>query len=148
MLLLSGFRTHCSNFLSFCPTILQYVQISGEKSPKGLHDEISYRNLKKVNLDDFIHDLENAPWSLLEVFDDVNEKLATWELIYNDVLNCHMPICQEKSKTQMPVTLDEQRDHASYTPERPVQIMCEDKYSRHVNVQEFTQPGGKKDREC
>ena len=70
----------------------------GAKSPKCEHDEISYRNLKKLNLDDFIHDLEYAPWSLLEVFDDVNEKLATWELIFNDVANCHMPIVKKRVK--------------------------------------------------
>ena len=57
----------------------------GAKSPKGLHDEI-------------IHDLENAPWSLLEVFDDVNEKLATWKLIFNDVSNCHIPIVKKTVK--------------------------------------------------
>ena len=51
----------------------------GAKSPKCDHDEISYRNLKKLNFHDFIQDLKNALWSLLEVFDDVNEKLATWE---------------------------------------------------------------------
>ena len=70
----------------------------GAKSPKCQHDVIGYRNLKKLNLDDFIYDLENAPWSLLEVFDDVNEKLATWELIFNDVVNRHMPIVKKRVK--------------------------------------------------
>ena len=70
----------------------------GAKSPKCQHDVIGYRNLKKLNLDDFTYDLENAPWSLLEVFDDVNEKLATWELIFNDVVNRHMPIVKKRVK--------------------------------------------------
>ena len=35
------------------------------KSSKCDHDEISYRNLKKLNLDHCIQDLEYAPWSVL-----------------------------------------------------------------------------------
>ena len=68
----------------------------GVKSPKCDHDEISYRNLKKPNFDHFIQDLESAPWSLLEVFDDINDKLATWELIFHDVMNRHMPIVKKR----------------------------------------------------
>ena len=32
------------------------------------------------------------------MFDKVSEKLATWELIFNDNLNCHMPIVKKRVK--------------------------------------------------
>ena len=49
----------------------------GIKSGKFSHDEISYRNFKILNHNEFVADLDNAPWSLLDMFDDVNEKVDT-----------------------------------------------------------------------
>ena len=49
----------------------------GIKSGKFSHDEISYRNFKNLNHNEFVADLDNAPWSLLDMFDDVNEKVDT-----------------------------------------------------------------------
>ena len=71
----------------------------GVKSPKCDHDEISYRNLKKLNFDHFIQDLESAPWSLLEVFDDVNDKLATWEVIYQTRETVFHPISKHREES-------------------------------------------------
>lgn len=72
----------------------------GIKSGKFSHDEISYRNFKNLNHNEFVADLDNAPWSLLNMFDDVNEKLDTWEWT--------RPHCQEKSETYAFITVDEQ----------------------------------------
>ena len=49
----------------------------GIKSGKFSHDEISYRNFKILNHNELVADLDNAPWSLLDMFDDVNEKVDT-----------------------------------------------------------------------
>ena len=70
----------------------------GIKSGKFSHDEISYRNFKNLNHNEFVADLDNAPWSLLNMFDDVNEKLDTWEWIFNNVINRHTPIVKKRVK--------------------------------------------------
>ena len=49
----------------------------GMKSEKFSFDEISYSNFKNLNHNEFVADLDNAPWSLLDMFDDVNEKVDT-----------------------------------------------------------------------
>ena len=70
----------------------------GIKSGKFSFDEISYSNFKNLNHNEFVADLDNAPWSLLDMFDDVNEKLDTWEWIFNDVMNRHAPIVKKRVK--------------------------------------------------
>ena len=58
----------------------------------------SHRNFKNLNHNEFVADLDNAPWSLLDMFDDVNEKLDTWEWIFNDATNRHAPIVKKRVK--------------------------------------------------
>ena len=70
----------------------------GIRFGKFSHDEISYRNFKILNHNEFVADLDNAPWSLLNMFDDVNEKLDTWEWIFNNVMNRHTPIVKKRVK--------------------------------------------------
>ena len=70
----------------------------GVKSPKCSHDEIIYRNFKNLNPNYVIYNQQNAPWALLDVFEDVNEKLDIWELIFNDVMNRNIPIIKKRVK--------------------------------------------------
>ena len=49
----------------------------GLKSPKLHHDTIKYRSFKNFDEESFIYDLDIAPWSVIDVFQDVNDKLDT-----------------------------------------------------------------------
>ena len=73
-----------------------YLLFVNSKSIDNFTD--SHRNFKNLNHNEFVADLDNASWSLLDMFDDVNEKLDTWEWIFNDVMNRHAPIVKKRVK--------------------------------------------------
>ena len=77
------------------------------------------------------------------MFDDVNEKLDTWEWIFNDAMNRHAPIVKKKSETYAFITVDEQWHLTAYAPWRPVQSTCQIKHSCRHNVQKITLLGDK-----
>ena len=36
--------------------------------------------------------MSGAPWSVVEVFDDVDDKLYSFDLLFNEILDHHAPI--------------------------------------------------------
>ena len=70
--------------------LLNFI-ILGEKTQGASHKTITARNLKRVNPDSLLKDLECAPWSILDTFEDANDCYNTWINIYEDVLNQHCP---------------------------------------------------------
>ena len=53
---------------------------------------ITTRSLKNYNPDAFQFDMSGAPWSVVEVFDDVDDKLHAFDLLFNEILDHHVPI--------------------------------------------------------
>ena len=45
------------------------------------------RNYKLVNKENFKLALQNAPWWISNLFDDIDDVVNTWELLYKDVVN-------------------------------------------------------------
>lgn len=62
------------------------------KSPKSHNDTVKYQSFKNLDKDRSIYDLNNAPWSLLDIFENVDDKLDTWELTQ------HTPILEKRVK--------------------------------------------------
>lgn len=62
------------------------------KSPKSHNDTVKYQSFKNLDKDRSIYDLNNAPWSLLDIFENVDDKLDTWELTQ------HTPILRKEWK--------------------------------------------------
>lgn len=62
------------------------------KSPKSHNDTVKYQSFKNLDKDRSIYDLNNAPWSLLDIFENVDDKLDTWEL------TPHTPIVEKRVK--------------------------------------------------
>ena len=60
------------------------------KSPKSHNDTVKYQSFKNLDKDRSIYDLNNAPWSLLDIFENVDDKLDTWELTQ------HTPILRKE----------------------------------------------------
>ena len=60
-----------------------YTGLAGKKNDqKNCHESITYRNFKHFNEHKFLNDLYNAPWSLLDALNDVNEMLATCKSLF------------------------------------------------------------------
>ena len=57
---------------------------------------ITTRSFKKYHPDAFQLDMSCAPWSVVEVFDDVDDKLHAIDLLFNEILDHHAPITSIK----------------------------------------------------
>ena len=49
------------------------------------------RNFKKYNFHDFRNDIESVPFHVLGIFEDKDDLLWGWNLLFNDVCNVHAP---------------------------------------------------------
>ena len=70
------------------------------KHRKYRHETITYRNFKHFCQEAFLNDLNTAPWSLLDVFHDVNEKLDTWNSLFMSIVDQHAPIVTRRVKNK------------------------------------------------
>ena len=62
---------------------------------KASRPKVTYvktRSFKNYNPDAFQYDMSLAPWSVLEIFDDVDDKLHASDLLFNEILDHHAPI--------------------------------------------------------
>ena len=59
---------------------------------------IRYRHTKTFDENDFKRDLSQVPWDTVFAFDDINDMLHSWELLFNDVLDLHCPWREKKIK--------------------------------------------------
>ena len=60
---------------------------------------IEYRNLAKLDISKLTTDLASAPWSVLDISDDVNDKLDSFLHIFLDIWNTHAPIVSRCGRT-------------------------------------------------
>ena len=76
--------------------------------PKHSAKTIHRRSFKHFDPTSFNDDVARLPWSILNVFDDVDDKLMVFNSLLNDVLSVHAPACQGYPNKEMPCTLDQQ----------------------------------------
>lgn len=74
-----------------------YSNKTSVKSDPG-HKFIYYRDMKRLDVGGFQSDLANAPWHLLLAFSDVNDKLAAFYEIYEEILDVHAPVRKKRVK--------------------------------------------------
>jgi len=67
---------------------------------KHSHHTISYRSFKHFNEEDFTKDLEQVPWDVIKVFDDVDDAIDSWYSLLNVVIDKHLPIKEHRVKRQ------------------------------------------------
>ena len=53
---------------------------------------VTTRSFKNYSPDRFLKDITSAPWSLLETFDDPDDKLHAFNLLFNNILEEHAPV--------------------------------------------------------
>ena len=56
------------------------------------------RSMRNFNQSDFNADLEIAPWSILEMFDDPSDKTEIYNLLLSDILDLHAPLKKVKTR--------------------------------------------------
>ncbi len=71
---------------------------NGSFAKMNTHKTIKHRNYKNFDQASVCEDLVSAPWSLLHITDDPNEKLDLFEQVYTKVLNEHAPLIEKMVK--------------------------------------------------
>ena len=63
-------------------------------APRSRSRKICLRSYKDFNRDRFIQDLQMAPFSIVDVFEEVDDKLYAFEQLNSEILNEHAPLKQ------------------------------------------------------
>ena len=78
---------------------------------KACRPKVTYvktRSFKNYNPDAFQYDMSFAPWSVLEIFDDIDDKLHAFDLLFNEILDHHTPIRSIKVRRKPKPCITEQ----------------------------------------
>ena len=67
-------------------------KILRSRAPRSRSRKICIRSFKNFNRDKFIQDLQMAPFSIFDVFGEVDDKLYAFEQLYHEILNEHAPL--------------------------------------------------------
>jgi exonuclease III len=68
------------------------------KKPRTKPVYINIRSFKHYNREAFYNDISQAPWSVIDVFTDIDDKVNAFNTMFNDILNQHAPIKSIKVK--------------------------------------------------
>ncbi len=77
-----GTADHC---LVYC------VSSFKSQSPTQCHRTIELHNFKVFNINDFLLDLEQCPWTSVEEFEDVDQAYQVWKNLLTQVCDKHFP---------------------------------------------------------
>ena len=61
---------------------LFFLLITNCSVPKLTHHTISYRSYKHFHEQEFISDLQSAPWYIIKLFEDTNDVVDTWSSMF------------------------------------------------------------------
>ena len=61
---------------------------------------VNARSFLQYNSNSFLQDMSYAPWSVINVFDDIDDKLNAFNLILNNILDLHAPIKRVKVRSR------------------------------------------------
>ena len=76
------------------------LRMRKEKSPLMIKTINNYRTF---NQQKFRNDIESAPWSVCEIFDDIDDQVWAWQHLYPGIVSDHIPTRQvRKRKNQLP----------------------------------------------
>ena len=74
-----GFSDHC--------LVYGTLNLHKEKTPPRY---VTVKNYKHVNITNLKHNMASAPWSVVEIFDDIDDMTWAWETLYKNILNEHL----------------------------------------------------------
>ncbi|PFX12931.1 putative RNA-directed DNA polymerase from transposon BS [Stylophora pistillata] len=70
------------------------------KKPRAKPIYITTRSFKNYDQVAFLKDISNAPWSVTGTFDNVEDKLNAFNILFNQVLDQHAPVKTVKVRTR------------------------------------------------
>ena len=101
-----------------------YVQLSDHSlvyaflrktAPKMRSRKLCFRSLKHFDRDLFLADLHTVPFNVMDVFEDVDDKLFVFETLFTEVLDDHAPLKQFHVRgNQVPYMTEEWRKTIRY----------------------------------
>ena len=88
-----------------------------DKGP--LHKFIHYRDTKSFSETAFVSELENQPWSVIDIFDNASDALGFFSDIFNTVLSKHAPKKKKRvKKSKQPNWMNQDISNAIRTRDR------------------------------
>ena len=85
------------------------------KKPRPKPVYINIRSFKHYNREAFLKDILQAPWSVIDVFTDIDDKVNAFNTMFNDILDQHAPIKTIKVKGKPNPCVDENKRSLSQT---------------------------------
>ena len=63
-------------------------------SGSGTHtNNVKYiRSFKRCNTEELLHELDGAPWSVMDTFDSIDDKWSYWKSLFFSVIDHHAPV--------------------------------------------------------
>jgi len=78
--------------------------------------QICYRNMNNFNIDTFMNDMFNVSWNDVKICTSPDEALAVWSLLYQSVIDKHMPLIHKRVKRlQQPKWMNKEIQLAIHT---------------------------------
>ena len=71
-------------------------------APTQIKRKIYYRSMRKFNESSFQSDVNNIPFHVCDIFDDIDDKYWAHNLLVNDVLDSHAPLKTRSVSKQVP----------------------------------------------
>lgn len=53
---------------------------------------------KRCDIDALLADLRDAPWQIIDISDDIDEKWASWKSLFLSMVNKHAPLVKVRIK--------------------------------------------------
>ena len=77
--------------------------MNGPGTRLNKHQIITTRSWKDNSIKYFVADLQNAPWSSLDSFDDVDDMYSVWESLFKSLIDSHFPLKRKRLRKQTPL---------------------------------------------
>ena len=71
---------------------------NGSYGSQNTHKTIQYRSYKTFDHESFRQDLQNVPWHVMDIMDEVDDKLFVWNKLYMDIVDKHAPLIKRRVK--------------------------------------------------
>ena len=84
------------------PVFITSEENTQKKQRDTFHSTIEYRDLKKLNTNELLKELQCTPWDEAFVFGDKNDVLSSIETMLNDVLEQYLPLKSKRVKKPNP----------------------------------------------
>jgi hypothetical protein len=121
---------------------LNYIVLKRLKTPAN-HRYITCRNLKRVNEQQWKADMDNIPWSTIEVFDNINDSWYAWKSMFLEVVDAHAPVkkfrgSRKKKKAWRCEEVDRLRELRDYHHHRACLTMNAEDWARYRQTRNQT----------